>query len=724
MTPTHTEGPGPETPDSLLARAFRALRANRRHEAEALFGKALEREPRNATALHQLGMLRLRGGDKAPGLNLLARAEALAPADPEILLDHADALLDHGDERAAKARLMRLRSMNLQASSPLQRLASTLTRAGEPEIALDVLEPITHGGVAPDEVWLLVGDIRLRLEQGERALADWERALQSRTRNVRLNAAYRIANWHLQNGRPAAAQVHFDALLESLRDGPRHPFLEAMAWCGRGRALLDCDTVHPAFESFNRALGIMPGLTPARLHLAECLFIKQRETEALTLIEEVLKREPENVQALLLHAYVMIESGRYSEAGASLARVLELAPENTGALLTRARLQRIMGEPEASARSLREALRIDPGIPAYLDLSQLGGLAPGDPLAERLEERYGGKDPEGTKAEEDALFALYRVHERAGNHARAARYLRRANAAHRSFTPCRLEPELEQMARIARLFSARNLERIAGSGDRAIRPIFIASLPRSGSTLTEQMLASHSRVTGGEELPYMTRIANELMSRWAVHDLGTARGTENARRDAAEAAARYVRETAALHRDSPYFTDKNLGNFLYIGLISALFPRGAIVHVRRHPLATALGLYRQRFARGLQYTYDLDDIARYYKAYERLMRHWRETLADRMVEVCHEALVTEPEARIRRTLAGIGLEFEPACLRFHESGRPVSTASLTQVRQPLNREGVERHEHYRELLAPVADTLASEIRAYEKTLQRQLDGDE
>jgi len=251
-----------------------------------------------------------------------------------------------------------------------------------------------------------------------------------------------------------------------------------------------------------------------------------------------------------------------------------------------------------------------------------------------------------------------------------------------------------------RLFAQR-----ANDGWPDPAPIFIVGLPRSGSTLVEQILASHSRVEGTFELPNVLTIVREFDHRNAEHDAYPEVVRAVPPGQFAALGRRYLEETAPLRSGRPHFIDKMPNNFSHVGLIQSMLPQAIIVDVRRHPMDSCFSTYKQNFAEGQSFSYDLTDLGRYYRCYLRLMDHWDEVLPGKVLHLQYEELVRDPEANIRRLLTHCGLEFEPGCLAFHETKRPVRTASAEQVRQPLYSSGVGHWKHFESELEPLRRTL-------------------
>jgi hypothetical protein len=242
-----------------------------------------------------------------------------------------------------------------------------------------------------------------------------------------------------------------------------------------------------------------------------------------------------------------------------------------------------------------------------------------------------------------------------------------------------------------------------GTGDEA--PIFIVGLPRSGSTLVEQILATHPAVEGTFELPNVLTIVREFDHRGPDHD-GYPESLGSVPTEAYTALGRrYLAETEPLRHGKPRFIDKMPNNFSHVGLIHAMLPRARIIDVRRYPMDSCFSTFKQYFAEGQSFSYSLDDLGRYYRCYLALMDHWDAVLPGRVLHVMYEEIVNDPEAQIRRLLAHCDLPWDAACLSFHETDRPVRTASAEQVRQPLYRSGIGYWKHFEQELAPLRAAL-------------------
>jgi hypothetical protein len=317
--------------------------------------------------------------------------------------------------------------------------------------------------------------------------------------------------------------------------------------------------------------------------------------------------------------------------------------------------------------------------------------APGQPLQNRI----------------NLCFAIAKALEDAKAFDEAFAYYERGNALKKHqtrYTAEQMEAEFEaqKAACMPALFEAQS-----GKGDPAPDPIFIVGLPRAGSTLLEQILASHSQVDGTLELPNILSISHALRGRnksaegsrypQNLHDLEAGK--------LAELGRKYLEDTAIHRKGAPFFTDKMPNNFRHIGLIKLILPNAKIIDARRAPLACCVSGFKQLFAEGQEFTYGLDEIGRYYRGYVELMDHWDAVLPGEVLRVIHEDVVEDLEAQVRRILEFCGLPFEQACVEFHKTEREVRTASSEQVRRPINTSGLEAWKRFDAHLDPLKRAL-------------------
>ena len=494
-----------------------------------------------------------------------------------------------------------------------------------------------------------------------------------------------------------------------------------------------------AEAAYRRALALKPGLVEARYNLGNVLRATGRLPESVAAYREAIARRPGEFlyhtalgaalkeageledaraafeQALSLrpdHARthndlgnVLRDLGAYDESRRAFERAIELEPRLVETHNNLGNLLKATGEAEAAQDGFRRALALDPGhTSAWYNLAMTKRFAAGDPDLDALAEQL-ARDDLDEAARIRLHFALGKALADAGADADRvfAHYLEgcRRKRATLDYDPTRNE---HWFARIADCCTAEWLQALPETGDPTEAPVFVVGMPRSGTTLVEQILASHPRVEGVGERRDLGRLVaskNEAAGRdypeWVV-DMPAAElsllGVHYRQRviDPVAAATRVV--------------DKMPSNFLYLGLVAAALPGARIVHMRRDPLDTCLSCFMQLFSGWQPFSYDLAELGRYYRAYAGLMEHWRSVLpAGRMLEFDYEALVADPEPQIRRLLAHCGLDWDPACLAFHEQRRAVVTASVMQVRQPLYGGSVGRWRRYRDHLQPLIEAL-------------------
>ena len=311
-------------------------------------------------------------------------------------------------------------------------------------------------------------------------------------------------------------------------------------------------------------------------------------------------------------------------------------------------------------------------------------------------------------------FAIGKGLEDNGEYAESFHYYERGNALKRSESKYRAEIIENNTRQQIEVCQPEFFARLAGCGAPNPDPIFIVGLPRSGSTLIEQILASHSRVEGTQELANVQQIVRNLRGR--DPDLYNPRYprilAEMSAGEFRPLGEQYLATTRVYRTDKPLFIDKMPNNFRHLGLIHLMLPNARIIDARREPMACCFSNLKQLFANGQEFTYSIEDIARYYRTYLELMRHWDRVLPGRILRIQHEEVVEDLEGNVRRILNFCGLEFEPECIEFHKTERSVRTASSEQVRQPIFREGLDQWTNFEPWLEPLKEALGDALKHY------------
>ena len=453
-----------------------------------------------------------------------------------------------------------------------------------------------------------------------------------------------------------------------------------------------------------RALEIAPNFTAARANLALILGRSGRPAEALALLDDVFREEPDSIGHMNLKAATLGRLGDFAEAIEIYEQVLKRTPGQPRLWLSYGHMLKTIGRQEEGIAAYRKAVELDPALgDAWWSLANLKTFRFDD---DDLAAMRGALNSPGLK--DDDLFhldfALGKALHDAGRADEAFAHYAAGNARRRRHHPFRGAEITRRVDRSIELFSAQMLARPGGCA--VPDPIFIVGMPRAGSTLVEQILSSHSQVEGTSELSDLPAIA---LNSGPYPESATIMD-EGQRQVAGED---YLTRTAAQRRtERPMFIDKLPNNWMFVPFIHLILPNAKIIDARRHPLGCCFSNFRQHFARGQDFTYDLDDLGRYYSDYVRLMAHADAVLPGRVHRVIYERMVDDTEAEIRSLLDYCGLDFEPACLEFHKTERAVRTASSEQVRRPIYRDAKEEWRPYEQRLEQLKTALGPVLDAY------------
>ena len=458
-----------------------------------------------------------------------------------------------------------------------------------------------------------------------------------------------------------------------------------------------------------------PDYHAARFDYAQVLVKRQLHREAREQVQRLLRIDPTSRNYRSLEAMTCVGLGEHERAVALYRELLVGATHPAELHLSIAHSLKTLGRREEAIAAYHAAAESRAGYgDAYWSLANLKTYRFSDAEIERMQSAEATAEGSSPVDRYHLCFALGKALEDREAYAPSFEYYARGNALKRAAS--RYRPEvIEQNTRLQiEVCTPELFARHSRTGAPASDPIFILGLPRSGSTLLEQILASHSRVEGTQELADIPRIVVGLQGReWEharpryPHVLG-ALSPEEFR----ALGERYLAETRIYRTDKPHFIDKMPNNFRHIGLIHLMLPNAHIIDARREPMACCFGNLKQLFAHGQEFSYSIEDIARYYRTYLELMRHWDAVLPGRVLRVHYEDLVEDLEGNVRRVLEHCGLEFEPACVEFHRTARSVRTASSEQVRQPIYREGLEQWRHFEPWLGPLRAALGDALTRY------------
>ena len=453
-----------------------------------------------------------------------------------------------------------------------------------------------------------------------------------------------------------------------------------------------------------RALEIAPNFNPARANLAMVLGRLGRPAEALDLLDALFEAEPESMRNVNLKAATLGRLGDFDNAIQLYEQVIQRAPGQPRVWMSYGHVLKTVGRQADGIAAYRRALELKPTAgEAWWSLANLKTVRfTGDDIAAMQRALASPELQDDDRFHLD--FALGKAFHDAGRSDEAFSHYSAANALRRKYHPFRRREVTELVDRSIALFTAEMLN--LPGGCEAPDPIFIVGMPRAGSTLVEQILASHSQVEGTSELPDMPAVARHGRR----YPEEAAELDADGRRLAGED---YLNRASVQRRtERPYFIDKLPNNWMFVPFIHWILPNAKIIDARRHPLGCCMSNYRQHFARGQDYTYSLDDLGHYYADYVRLMAHMDLAMPGRVHRVIYERMVDDTESEVRALLDYCGLAFEPECLEFHKTERAVRTASSEQVRQPIYRGAMEEWQRYEAHLGPLRDALGEVLDSY------------
>lgn len=480
---------------------------------------------------------------------------------------------------------------------------------------------------------------------------------------------------------------------------------DAWAWFLLGVIAADHDNPVKAAELFARAADLGPGTARHHAHLARTMIALNRQPEALAAADRAVGLSPSDALTLDTLGVVFTRAGQHDRALPFFERATAIDGENASFLYNLAASRQFAGEFDGAETAYARALDLEPGLyRAWSSRVQLARQTRERNFAAELEALFAQPSPDPDRALHLG-HALAKTYEDLGEPAKALDWFLKAKAAKRRAVAYDGAQDADLFAAAAATVPAP----IALSPTGSDEPIFIVGLPRSGTTLIDRILSSHPDVTSAGELSNFALLLKRATGTPSnlVMDVETLAAAEQV--DLAALGRAYVESTRPLTGQTPRFIDKMPLNVIYAGLIHRALPNARIICLRRDPMDVCLSNFRQLFATGFSYynyAYDLEDVARYYVGFDRLVAHWRAVLpAERFTEIAYEDMVADQEAQTRRLLAFCGLDWDPRCLDFHENAAPVATASSVQVRQPLYATSVGRWRRYGEGLAPLRQIL-------------------
>jgi tetratricopeptide (TPR) repeat protein len=619
------------------------------------------------------------------------RATDYLPAQIDTLMDQADAERAAGRPASAVPLYERVLALQPALLAAHNDLGNAYLELGDWPQAIACFKQAAE--IDPHQALVLCNLARAYGQAGE-AISGIETAQRAIRLDASLSLAHQVlAELYLNHGEPEKAAASYR---EAISRSPRAvPLLHARGDILRGLGVRD-----EALELYTRALSLDPTQADSHWRIGATLFDLKQVSQAIACYQDALKLNPEHAQSHLSLGLAYRQQRRPLDAEASCQKALTIAPEYTEALSFMGELLADRGRFEEAESYFNQVLAINPAYAAsyasiathrkmtHADGAWLQGvtrlLAQALPLNSQISLHYAlGKYHDDLRQFNDAF-----------THYRQANELSKRYGA--SYDRGKLEQRVDW---ITAHFDRTRIESRAAQGASSERPTFIIGMPRSGTSLVEQIVASHPSVYGAGELPFWNRAYAEYRQSHENPDV------------VASIASRYLSELTDLSVDALRVVDKMPANFFYVGLIASVFPNARIIHMQRHPIDTCLSIYFQNFYGMGPYANDLDDLAHYYEQYQRLMGHWRQVMpADRLLEVPYEALTQETEAWTHRLIDFLGLPWDPKCLEFEKTERIVITASKWQVRQKAHTDSVARWRRYESFVQPLMRLLPTSER--------------
>lgn len=543
-----------------------------------------------------------------------------------------------------------------------------------------------------------LGNTLLLLNRLNEAEASYRQALRIRPDDA--DACFNLGNALWKQGRLDEAAASY---LKALKIRPDH----AEVYGNLGNILQELGKLDEAEASYRRALQLKPGYAAAHYNLGNLLHDRNRLDEAEASYRQALKISPDNVDAHTNLGNLLQELDRLEEAEASFRQALQIKPDYAEAHGNLGKLLLDRGRIDEAEASFRQALQVRPDdLVVRLSLALAGKVKAGDEnMAALIATEQATRNSATPLPVEGAMclhFALGKCYDDIGVHEKAFPHFLEGNRLKFTTSGFNQDQAAQHFASIMQNFDTAAIDRLRGGGEPSSLPIFILGMPRSGTTLVEQIVSSYPGIHGAGELSDLKTIMRRNMAGSAFQD-------NLSSLDQAQLAAWGAEYVAGLQRRAPAalrVTDKMPANFLLVGLIHLMLPNAKIIHVRRNPADTCLSCFTQLFKDGQEFSYDLAELGRYYAGYARLMAHWRKVLPEgAFLDVRYEDVVADQEAQSRRIIDYCGLEWNDACLDFHSNERAVKTASMAQVRRPIYQSSVERWRSYEEFLEPLFEAL-------------------
>ncbi len=701
IIPTKQAAPQSITIEQAMQLANQHQQAGRLQEAEHLLRQILEHQPQHPFALHLLGIIAQQCGQPDLALDLIKQAIDI---EGTVALFHGN----YGEICRQQGRLDESikhsqRAIKLDPGAAM--IHSNLGIAWYDKEEWDRAEACQLKAIALDPNLSTalnnLGSICRDRKERDRAIEYYQQAIDADSNNPEpLNNLGTTLTEHDR------AEASIEPLKKALVINPNY----ADACCNLGLSMNALERYDEAIGYFQKSLTLRNKYVLAHIGLANAYREKNELTAAETETLNALAIEPDSIEVQTCAGDVYSAMGHDVEAREHFEYALQLEPENSHALMGIGHLEMEGGDMENAESHFRQALAVsDDALSARFHLAQVKKAETDDDNISALLEAYQQVDTLSDRKKITLNFALGKCFDDMKQPDKAFPYFMEGCRLKRSNINYDAGSNSAVFDRLIKRVDADFIERLRGHGNDSATPIFVLGMPRSGTTLTEQIIASHPEVYGAGELYDLMEIAHQGTAPEQSFEFPD--NLENLTPEiAGQWADDYVQRLTARAPAARHITDKMPVNFMAAGLIHVLLPNARIIHVQRNPIDTCLSCFTRLFRHGQDQTYDLAELGLYYRNYIRTMDHWREILPDNaFLDLGYEELVADNENQARRLIAFCGLEWHNACLEFHKTKRSIRTASITQVRQPIYSSSVERWRHYEKHLGPLIEALGDAV---------------
>ena len=490
-----------------------------------------------------------------------------------------------------------------------------------------------------------------------------------------------------------------ELISQAIKQNPQN----ATYFCNLGVALKQQGKLDAAVSAYHQAIGIKPDYAEAYSNLGAALHGQGKLDEAVATDRQAIQIKPDFAEAYSNLGAALRDQGKPDESVDTCRQAIFLKPNFAEAYYNLGLALMALGRLSESRAALEQAIRLAPRNTKYRrHLGDIVRFVAGDPHLAAMEQLAQDSAALSPSDRIELHFALAKAYEDVGRHAEAFRQWQDGNALKRRQIAYNEATTLRALDRAREIFTSELIRRRQGKGHPSSIPVFILGMPRSGTTLVEQVLASHPQVFGAGELKHFSRAVEGVRRTIGISPVFPELVSGMTDEDFCDLGARYLALIERLAPTAIRITDKMPSNFIYAGLIHLALPNAIMIHTTRDPIDTCLSCFSKLFSEGHKYTCDLAELGRYYRHYQALMAHWRRVLpAGRILDIRYEDVVADLEGQARRIVAHCGLDWDPCCLAFHQTERPVLTASATQVRQPIYDSSIGRWRVYEEFLAPL-----------------------